>query len=80
MMHFNIPWKHCKTSATEMGTEIEQNDRDGFKWVKPYFLLEPFLEALTIGSCQKIAGRTWTCAEPRLRVCWIKFCIGDSTI
>ena len=30
MMHFNIPWKHCKTSATEMGTEIEQNDRDGF--------------------------------------------------
>ena len=40
----------------------------------PYFQLEPLPVILTIARLQLATIWIWTCAEPELRLLWMKFC------
>ena len=48
------------------------------KGVKPYFQPGPLSEILTIANLRHAASRTWTCAEPEFRLCWMKLCSSDN--
>ena len=35
-------------------------------------------EILTIANLRRAVSRIWTCSEPELRLCWMKFCSSDN--
>ena len=45
---------------------------------KPYFQPGPLSEILTISNLRHAASRIWTCAEPELRLWWMKLCSSDN--
>ena len=44
----------------------------------PYFQPGPLPEILTIANLRQTATRVWTCAEPELRLGWMKLCSNDN--
>ena len=47
------------------------------KCVKPYFHPKPLSEILTTVNPWHVMHRTWTCAEPEFRLCWMDLCSSD---
>ena len=46
--------------------------------VSPYFQSESLLEIFTISNLQHAASKIWACAEPEVRLCWMKLCSKDN--
>ena len=44
---------------------------------KPFSLISS-REILTIANLLQLASRSWTCAEPEFRPCWMKSCTSDN--
>ena len=64
---------------------LNDDDDELFLWygwptkgVQPYFQLGLLSEILTIANLRHAASRIWTCAEPELRLSWMKLCRSDN--